>query len=72
MNQMLLKPRISVITINYNDGEYLEKTIKSVICQDYDAIEFIIIDGGSEDQSLKIAEKYKNNITIMLSEPDDG
>lgn len=65
-------PKISVITITFNSEKTLEETIKSVINQDYDNIEYLIIDGKSTDGTLNIIEKYKDRIDIVLSEPDNG
>ena len=56
------KLKLSIITPNLNGGRYLEQTIKSVIHQDYDNIEYIIIDGGSNDNSHSIIKKYLNHI----------
>lgn len=64
--------KISVITINYNNSKGLEQTIQSVIKQTYTNIEFIIIDGGSSDDSKKIILQYKNQITYWCSEKDSG
>jgi len=64
--------KISIITINYNNGFGLERTIKSTINQDYLNFEYIIIDGDSEDDSKKILEKYQSKIDYFISEPDNG
>lgn len=64
--------KISVITINYNNADGLKKTIESVICQSYNDYEFIIIDGGSIDNSQDIILQYQNQITYWVSEPDKG
>ncbi|MEZ4938555.1 MAG: glycosyltransferase family 2 protein [Crocinitomicaceae bacterium] len=64
--------KISIITIAYNSEETIEDTIKSVIDQDYSEIEYIIIDGGSKDGTLDIVERYKDQIAIIVSEPDKG
>ncbi|MEA4935661.1 MAG: glycosyltransferase family 2 protein [Paludibacter sp.] len=66
------KPRLSVITVNYNNATGLEKTIESVSSQTYDAIEFLIIDGGSKDGSKEIIEKHKAKLHYWVSEPDKG
>ena len=63
---------LSIITINYNNAAGLEKTIKSVISQTCKRYEFIIIDGGSKDGSKDIIEKYQDQITYWVSEPDNG
>jgi glycosyltransferase involved in cell wall biosynthesis len=65
-------PLISVITVVYNGEEYLEQTIKSIISQKYNHFEYIIIDGGSTDGTLKIIKKYKKYIHYWVSEPDKG
>lgn len=65
-------PKISIVTITYNAQEYIEQTIKSVLEQDYKNIEYIIIDGNSRDDTLSIINKYKKNIDIVISEPDNG
>ncbi len=64
--------KISIITINLNNEEGLEKTIISVINQTYTDYEYIIIDGGSTDKSLEIIKKYEKNISCWISEPDNG
>jgi len=64
--------RVSIITIAYNSAETIEDTIKSVVNQGYRNIEYIIIDGGSTDDTLKIIDKYKKDISIFVSEPDKG
>lgn len=66
------KPLISIITVVYNGEKYLEKTIKSVINQMYENIEYIIIDGGSTDGTLDIIKKYENKIDYWVSEQDSG
>lgn len=66
------KPRLSIITINFNNKEGFYKTISSVVNQTYKNLEYIIIDGGSEDGSLDIIEQYKSKIEYWISEPDNG
>ena len=67
-----MKPRITVITITYNSAATLEETIRSVTMQDYPALEYVIIDGGSTDGTLDIVQKYKDQIQVVVSEPDKG
>lgn len=66
------KPKISIVTITYNSEKTLEETIKSIINQEYSNLEYIIVDGGSTDNTLSITDKYKDNIDILISEPDKG
>jgi glycosyltransferase involved in cell wall biosynthesis len=70
MNKKL--PIITVVTVVYNGVAYLEETIKSVISQDYPNIEYIIIDGGSNDGTIEIIKKYNANISRWVSEADKG
>lgn len=63
--------KISVVTISFNQASYIEDCIKSVLIQDYENYEHIIIDAGSNDQTLSILNKYKDKIKF-LSEPDNG
>ena len=63
-------PLVTVVTVSYNDRSRLEKTIKNVISQSYDRIEYIVIDGGSNDGSVDLLKKYDNQIALTISEPD--
>ena len=65
-------PKFSIITVTYNAASVLEDTIQSVITQTYKNVEYIIIDGDSSDRTLEIANKYKEHIHRIISEPDKG
>lgn len=66
------KPLVSVITIVYNDVSTIKSTLVSVIGQTYDSVEYIVIDGGSEDGTVEVIESYSKDIDVFLSEPDKG
>lgn len=65
-------PLVTIITVSYNAVDEIESTIQSVVNQLYDNIEYIIIDGGSNDGTVDIIKKYEDNITYWVSEPDGG
>lgn len=64
--------KLSIITINRNNGVGLRKTIKSVISQNFNDIEYIVIDGASTDESVEIIKEYSSQIFYWVSEPDNG
>ncbi len=66
------KVRISVVTVTYNAESCLEKTILSVVGQTYPNVEYLIIDGGSKDGTMAIAQRYQDHIAYMVSEKDCG
>jgi glycosyltransferase involved in cell wall biosynthesis len=66
------RPKISVVTPTYNQGQYIEATIRSVLDQGYPNLEYIIMDGGSTDGAVEIIEKYSEHLAYWVSAPDRG
>lgn len=64
--------KVSVITVCLNSNETIEQTIRSIIGQTYKDMEYIIIDGGSDDGTKEIIERYRDHISVYISEPDEG
>lgn len=67
-----LWPKISIVTPSYNQGQFLEATICSILGQNYPNLEYIVIDGGSTDNSVEIIKKYERHLAYWVSEKDAG
>ncbi|WCT12804.1 glycosyltransferase family 2 protein [Mucilaginibacter jinjuensis] len=68
----MFQPKLSIITIVYNNVRDIERTLKSIISQTYTNIEYIVIDGASTDGTLEILHQYKQHINKLITEPDKG
>lgn len=69
---MLNLPKISVITPSYNQGQFLEQCIDSILCQNYANLEYLIMDEGSSDNSADIIKNYEKCLAYLQSKPDGG
>lgn len=65
-------PRISVVTPSYNQGQFIEETLRSVLLQGYPNLEYLVLDGGSQDQSIEILRSYEESLSYLRIEADDG
>lgn len=64
--------KISIVTISYNQGQFLERAIRSVLEQDFNDAEYIVVDPGSTDGSREIIEKYRSKLSNIIYDPDSG
>ena len=67
-----MKPKITVVTPVYNQVNFIEQTIDSVLSQNVDPMEYIILDGGSDDGTAEIIKRYEKHLTFWRSAPDGG
>jgi len=67
-----MPPKISIVTPSFNQGQFLEETIRSVLDQNYPNLEYMVIDGGSTDQSLDIIRKNEHRLSYWEGEKDRG
>ncbi len=65
-------PKISIVTPTFNQGNFIEESILSVIEQQYPNLEYIIMDGGSTDNTIEIIKKYESQLTYWVSQKDNG
>jgi glycosyltransferase involved in cell wall biosynthesis len=65
-------PRVTIVTPSFNQAQFLERTIRSVLEQDYPELEYLVMDGGSTDGSVEIIRRYAERLTYWTSGPDGG
>ncbi len=69
---MKSEPLVTIVTPSYNQGQFIEETILSVLNQTYKNIQYIVVDGGSNDQTMEVVNKYIDQIDIIIHEEDSG
>src|SRR5512146_2770767 len=72
MSTLSANPKVSIIMPSFNQGHFLETAIQSVLAQSYPNIEYIVVDGGSRDESIEIIKKYQERFAWWVSEKDKG
>ena len=65
-------PSLSIVIPSYNQGEFIERTIVSILEQDYPSLQLILMDGGSTDGTMAVVDKYRDRFAIVRHEKDDG
>ncbi len=68
----MARPLVSIVTPCFNHVEYIERTLRSVLCQDYENVEYIVMDGGSTDGTREVLDTYAGYLDVLVSEPDAG
>jgi glycosyltransferase involved in cell wall biosynthesis len=69
---MMILPKISVVTCSYQQGRFIDSTLRSVLEQNYPALEYIVVDGGSTDESVDVIQRYAPSLAYWVSEADQG
>jgi glycosyltransferase involved in cell wall biosynthesis len=67
-----MSPKLSIITPSLNQGQYIERTIRSVLDQRYADLEYLVVDGGSDDGTVDVIRRYQDQLAWWVSEPDNG